>query len=158
MIISWVGLAGFWTTVLIYKSDRMTKLVKLFTFTFIGMLATHSFTLGIGAQRMLMTRPGQPLYDGLEWWILTMTGEIDWMATPLLMLAIPLLALRKPAGWWLATIASLAVLLIDAPTHIIRPATLDYFWGTLLAIGTLFFLLVPQFKERLLEKPAVNLT
>lgn len=157
MIISWVGLAGFWTTLLLYKSDRKTKLVNLLTYTFIGMLVTHSFTLGIGAQRMLMTRPNQPFFDGLEWWILTMTGEIDWIATAMLMLAIPLLALRKPAGWWLATIASLAVLLIDAPTQLIRPATLDYLWGTLLALGTLFLLIAPQCKKCLLEKPALPL-
>jgi hypothetical protein len=156
MIISWVGLAGFWATLWLYKSDRKTKLVNLLTFTCIGMLATHSFTLGIGAQRMLMTRPGQPLYQGLEWWILTMTGEIDWMATPMLMLAIPLLALRKPAGWWLATIAALSVLLIDAPTQLIRPATLDYLWGTLLALGTLCCLWFPRFKERLLAPPAAS--
>lgn len=148
MIISWIGLAGFWTTLLLYQSERMQKVGNFFALTFIGMLTTHSFTLGIGAQRMLLTRPGQPLFSGVEWSILTLTGYVVWLGTLMLIIAIPLLALRKPAGWWLAVIASFSILLIDAPTQIVRMATFDYLYGVLLALGTLFFLLFPAFRLR----------
>ena len=150
MIISWVGLVGFWGTLLLRKSDKMQKLVDMLVFTFIGMLATHSFVIGIGAARQLMTRPGKPLYEGLEWWILTMTGDIDWIGVVMLIVSIPLLAMRKKSGWWLALIGALSILAIDAPAQIIRTKTLDYLYGSLLAIGLIILLMIPPFKERLI--------
>ncbi|MCI0478799.1 MAG: hypothetical protein L0Y55_21355 [Anaerolineales bacterium] len=151
MTLMLVGLVGFWCMLLLRKTDRMQKLVDFLVLTFIGMLATHSFVLFTGALRMLMTRPGQPLFVGVEWWILTMVGGIDLLVVLMLVIAIPLLALRKEAGWWLALIASLSGLLIDAPTQVIRMATFDYLYGVLLAIGTLVFLLIPKFRQRLVE-------
>lgn len=157
MVMMWVGLVGFWGTLWLRQAERTQKLAEFLVYTFVGMLATHSFILNIGALRMLMTRPGQPLFNGVEWWILTMVGDIDLLACAMLIISLPLLALRKSAGWWLAVISSVAILLIDAPTQLIRTATLDYLWGTLLAIGTLFFLLFPLFRQRLVaESQIVN--
>jgi hypothetical protein len=152
MVISWVGLVGFWGFLLLRKSSRAQKAVDFLTLTFIGMLATHSFVLGIGAQRMLMTRPEKPLFAGLEWWILTVVGEVDWIATLLLFASIPLLAIRKYAGWLLALIAASSVLLIDTFTQLIRTRTLDYLYGSILAAAVLVFLLLPAFKKRLIEE------
>ena len=139
MVISWVGLVGFWATLILRKSARIQKVIDVAVFTFSGMLATHSFVIGIGAARQLMTRPGQPLYEGLEWWILTMTGDIDWICTIMLIVAIPLLAMGnkdvKKAGWWLALIAAFSILAIDAPAQLIRTKTWDYLYGSLLALG-----------------------
>ena len=84
-----------------------------------------------------------------------MVGDIDLLACAMLIISLPLLALRKSAGWWLAVISSVAILLIDAPTQLIRTATLDYLWGTLLAIGTLFFLLFPLFRQRLVAEAQI---
>jgi hypothetical protein len=153
MVISWVGLLGYWGVLLLPKSTWPEKGVKFLVFTFLGMVVTHSFTLGIGSQRMLATRPAQPLFNGVEWWILTIVGEVDWIATLMLMAAIPLLALKKRGGWWLAIIAAFSVLLIDAPTQLVRTKTLDYLYGSLLAAGMLLFLLLPSFKRRLLGEP-----
>jgi hypothetical protein len=154
MVISWVGLIGFWGFLLLRKSSGAQKAVDLLTFTFIGMLATHSFVLGIGAQRMLMTRPEKPLFAGLEWWILTVTGEVDWIATLLLFVSIPLLAMRKRAGWLVAFVAALSVFLIDTFTQIIRTKTLDYLYGSILAAAVLVFLLLPAFRKRLVKEKA----
>src|SRR5690606_8258013 len=115
---------------------------------FLGMTATHSFTLGIGSQRMLMVRPSKPLFEGLEFWILTIVGEVDWITTVMMIIAIPLIAMRKKSGWWLALISALATLAIDAPTQIIRTATFDYLYGSLLSLGILFFLYLPNILER----------
>jgi len=152
MVISWVGLVGFAATILLRAGKRSEKFIELGAMVFIGMLATHSFTLGIGSQRMLMVRPGKPLFEGLEYWILTWVGEVDWIATLMLIIAIPLLALRKPSGWWLALIATLAILAIDTPTQVIRTATFDYLYGALLALGALFFLFLPSILERYSKK------
>ena len=150
MVISWVGLLGFWGIIFLRHAARIEKWALFFSLTFIGMLSTHAFTIGIGAQRMLLTRPDRPLFAGLEMWILTWVGEVNWICFILLMISIPLLAMRKRSGWYLAFIAAIAILVIDAPTQIIRTKTLDYLYGSLLAIGVLFFISLPVFKQALI--------
>jgi len=152
MIISFVGLLGFWSVLLFHKHDSLLeKIVNLITYTIIGMLATHAFVIGVGAQRMLLTRPGQPLFEGnIEWWILTMSGEINWIAVLMLFGSIPLMAERNKNGWWLAFVAVLSITTINIPTQIIRTATPDYLIGALLATGLLALLLI--FKSRLVDE------
>lgn len=150
MVISWVGLLGFWGIIFLRHAERVEKWALFFSLTFLGMLSTHAFTLGIGAQRMLLTRPDIPLFAGLEMWILTWVGEVNWICFILLMISIPLLAMRKRSGWYLALIAAIAILVIDAPTQIIRTKTLDYLYGSLLAIAVLFFINLPVFKQALI--------
>jgi hypothetical protein len=151
MVISWVGLAGYWSLLLLQQGDRMQKLVDFLTFTFIGMLATHAFVIGIAAQRMLLTRPDQPLFAGMEWWVLTLSGEVNWIGVLLLLGSIPLLAMRRSSGWWLAFLAALAILVIDALTQIVRTKTLDYLYGSLLSAGLLLWLCLPAFRSRLVR-------
>lgn len=153
MVISWIGLIGYWGLLMLRKSTWRDKGVNFLAFTLVGMVATHSFVLGIGSQRMLLTRPGQPLYQGVEWWVLTVVGEVVWIATVMLLVSIPLLAARRPAGWWLAVIASLSVLLVDVPTQVIRTKTFDYLYGALLAAALLITLMVPAFRRRLMGPP-----
>ena len=114
------------------------------------MLTTHAFTIGIGAQRTMMTRPGYPFYKDLSWWMFNWVGEVNWVAVVLLFLSIPLLAVGQRKGWWLALIAAIAILAINIPTQFIRTKTLDYLYGALLAIGVLVFLCVPFLKKHLL--------
>ena len=116
------------------------------------MLSTHAFTIGIGAQRTMATRPGYPFYQDFTWWLFNWAGEVNWVAVILLFISIPLLAVGKKKGWWLAVIGTVAIITIDAPTQIFRTKTLDYLYGTLLSIGVLIFTLVPYFKKHLLEE------
>ncbi|MGD8455881.1 MAG: hypothetical protein PVF83_05815 [Anaerolineales bacterium] len=155
MPISWIGLAGFWSSIFLRKVEAREKWAQFLALTFIGMLSTHAFVIGIGAQRMLLTRPGKPLYEGLEWWILTMSGEINWICVVLLIASIPLLAAKRVRGWWLAVTASFAILAINVPTQIIRTSTLDYLYGSIIAIGVLVFTMLPTFKGRLIGKGGV---
>jgi hypothetical protein len=119
------------------------------------MLSTHAFTIGIGAQRTMATRPGYPMYKDFTWWLFNWVGEVNWVAVILLFMSIPLLAVGQRKGWWLAIIGTIAILMIDAPTQIFRTKTLDYLYGSLLALGVLIFTMVPFFKQHLLsEEPA----
>jgi hypothetical protein len=152
LIISFIGLSGYWAFILLRKAEKAVKLVRLGALTFMGMLATHAFTIGIGAQRTMATRPGYPFYQDFTWWLFNWAGEVNWVAVILLVAAIPLLSVGKKKGWWLAVIATVAILMIDAPTQYFRRKTLDYLYGTLLSLGTLIFLLVPYFKSRLLRE------
>ena len=156
MTISMIGLIGYFSFIFLRKATLVQKLVKWGALTFIGMLATHAFTIGIGAQRTMMTRPGAPFYQDLSWWMFNWVGEVNWVAVVLLFLSIPLLAVGKRKGWWLAVIACIAILSINIPTQFIRTKTLDYLYGTLLALGVLVFMFVPLLKKHLLvdETPA----
>ncbi len=156
MMISFVGLLGFWSVLLFHKHDSLLeKIVNLITYTFIGMMATHAFVIGVGAQRMLLTRPGQPGFAGLEWWILTLSGEVNWIAVLMLLGSIPLMAERKQNGWWLAIVAALTIITINIPTQIIRTKTPDYLIGALLATALLLLLLI--FKNRLINVDQTNI-
>jgi hypothetical protein len=152
VVISMIGLAGYWLFIFLRKANTIEKFVRFAALTFIGMLTTHAFTLGIGAQRTMATRPGYPFYQDLSWWIFNWAGEVNWVAVILLFLSIPLLSVGRRRGWWLAVIGAVAILAIDAPTQFIRTKTLDYLYGSLLAIGVLFFTVVPYFKARLLQE------
>lgn len=150
MVISWIGLAGYFSFIFLRKATLVQKWVRLGALTFVGMLATHAFTIGVGAQRTMMTRPGQPFYQDFSWWLFNWVGEVNWVGVILLVMSIPLLAVGKRKGWWLAVIAAIAILAIDVPTQFIRTKTLDYLYGSLIALGILVFTLVPFFKKNLL--------
>jgi len=150
MVISWIGLAGYWSFILLRKEEFMPKLIRLATLTLIGMSVTHAFTIGVGAQRTMWTRPGHPLYPDFTWWLFNWCGEVNWIAAVLLFTAIPLLAAGKRKGWWFAVVGAASVLMINVPTQIFRTKTLDYLWGSLLAGGILIFTLIPGLKAKLL--------
>jgi hypothetical protein len=149
-----IGLIGYWSFIFLRKGEKIQKWARFGVLTFIGMLTTHAFTIGVGAQRTMATRPGYPLYQDFTWWLFNWVGEVNWVAAILLFISIPLLAIGKRKGWWLATIGTITILMIDIPTQLFRTKTLDYLYGTILGIGVLVFLLVPYFKKNLLAGEA----
>jgi len=158
MIIAFIGLTGFWAFIFLRAAEKAVKWTRFGALTFIGMLATHAFTIGIGAQRTMATRPGYPMYPDFTWWLFRWAGEVNWVAVILLFLSIPLLAVGKRKGWWMAIIAAITILMINVPTQFIRTKTLDYLYGSLLAIGVLVLTMIPYFKKHLLvdDEPDIN--
>lgn len=156
IVISLVGLVFFWSLIWLRKADRLMKLGQFLALTLAGMLTTHAFVIGIGNLRMLMTRPTKPLYEGLEWWVLSWSAPVQWLSVILLFVAIYLLAARRAAGWRIMLVAAVSILAIDAPTQVIRTTmsdstSLDYLYGTLLSMALLFTLLFPKFKAALVD-------
>jgi len=154
LVIAFIGLTGYWAFIFLRKAETVVKWTKFGALTFIGMLTTHAFTIGIGAQRTMATRPGYPMYPDFTWWLFRWAGEVNWIAAILLFISIPLLAVGKRKGWWLAIIPAITILMINIPTQFFRMKTLDYLYGALLAIGVLFFTMVPYFKKKLLTDEA----
>ncbi len=152
LFISAIGLTGYWSFIFLRKAEMIQKWTRFGALTFIGMLSTHAFTIGIGAQRTMMTRPGHPMYQDFTWWLFNWVGEVNWVAVILLVMSIPLLAVGRRKGWWLAVIATSAILMIDVPTQFFRTKTLDYLYGALLALGVLVFTVVPYFKKHLISE------
>jgi hypothetical protein len=156
LTISAVGLTGYFSFIFLRKAELAVKFTRFGALTFLGMLATHAFTIGIGAQRTMWTRPGHPLYQDFTWWLFNWVGEANWVAVVLIFSAIPLLAIGKKKGWWLAVTGSIAILMINIPTQFIRTKTLDYLYGAILAAGVLIFMFVPYLKKHLLEDENVS--
>ncbi len=152
LFISAIGLTGYWSFIFLRKAETMQKWTLFGALTFIGMLCTHAFTIGIGAQRTMMTRPGHPMYQDFSWWLFNWAGEVNWVAVILLFISIPLLAVGKRKGWWLAVIGATAILAIDAFTQYFRMKTWDYLYGSLLALGVLLFTVLPYFKKHLIRE------
>jgi len=152
MIIGFVGLTGFWAFIFLRHGTKVQHWAQFGALTFVGMLATHAFVIGIGAQRTMATRPTYPMYPGLTWWVFRWAGEVNWVAVIFLFMSIPLLAMGKRKGWWFAVTASITILMINVPSQFIRTKTLDYLYGSLLAIGVLVFTLVPYFKDHLIQE------
>jgi len=152
MVISFIGLAGYWSFIFLRDVDMKVKWAQFAALTFIGMLITHAFTIGIGAQRTLATRPNWPMYPDFKWWLFLWAGEVNWVSSLVLFISIPLLAMKKKSGWWMAVIAAITILMINVPTQFIRTKTLDYLYGSILAVGVLIFTLLPYFKEGLLSE------
>jgi hypothetical protein len=157
LLISFVGLAFFWSIIFLRRVNKWLKWGQFLSLTLAGMLTTHAFTISIGNMRMLLTRPMKPLYDGLEWWVLSWSAPVQFLCVILFFITIYLLAARKFSGWWLGIIAASSVLVIDIPTQVIRTVltdstSLDYLMGAGLAAGFLFSLLFPKFKAVLIDQ------
>ena len=152
MIISVFGLTGYWSFIFLRKGSTIQKWARFGALTFLGMLITHAFTIGIGAQRTMATRPGKPMYPDMTWWWFRWAGEVNWVLVIPLFLAIIFLSTGTRKGWWLAVGSAIAILMIDVPTQFVRTSTWDYLNGALLAVGVLIFTLVPYFKVHILEE------
>jgi len=158
MIISIFGLIGYWSFIFLRKGKAIQKWARFGALTFLGMLITHAFTIGIGAQRTMATRPGKPMYPDMTWWWFRWAGEVNWVLVIPMFLAIIFLSTGQRKGWWLAVGSAIAILMIDVPTQFVRTSTWDYLNGSLLAIGVLIFTLVPFFKNEILDEEEVEAT
>lgn len=157
MIVSFVGLAFFWSLILLRNVDKWIKWGQFLALTFAGMLSTHAFITGVGNLRTLLTRPDKPFYDGLGWWVLAWSQPIQWIGVILLFIAIYQIAARKFSGWWLALLAVTSLVAIDVPMQIIRLTmtdftSWDYSYGLPMIIGLFFVLLFPKFKQALIAE------
>jgi len=154
VVVSMVGLAFFWSLILLRRADKWVKWGQFLALTFIGMLTTHAFIVGTGNLRMLLTRTEKPMYDGLGTWVLAWSAPIQWICVVLLFISIYMLAARKPSGWWLALTAVTSLTAIDIPMQLIRVAMTestawDYSYGLPMIIGLFLVLLFPKFKAAL---------
>ncbi len=145
------GVIGYWILLLLKKSEH--KGIDFLVFTLLGVASAGSFVLGFGAMRQLMARPGKPLFINEKMVSLSVGGPLNWISAILVFAAIPLLAQRKAAGWWIALIGALCAVVGSVPTYFITSSAY-YLIG--IACGTLLAatLLVPSVKHALIEEGA----
>ncbi len=152
MIITLVGLSAYWL-VLLLRTDRGKKGLDFLVFTLLGVVTTLSFVIAFGAMRQLMARPGKPLFANAKIVSLTVGGPVSGIGAGLIYAAIPLLAARKKAGWWLALIGGASIVLANLPTFAISQS-LYYLMGGVSGIILTAVLVVPAVRDYLVDPSA----
>lgn len=82
---------------------------------------------------------------------LLLGGFMLYVASALLIISIPLLAMKNKAGWYMATSAALATAIVSFQGFIVRHST-EWLQGGMLSTILLAILLIPAFKNLLIEK------
>ena len=151
VFIMMVGLVGYFTLLLSQPGDWKQKLVDFLVFLMLGVAAAENFANGHAAFRILYGHPKRPLFaEGIA---ITYFGWFAlWVAWILLTLAIYQLSMRKTSGWYLGMVGGLVTLVASGATHYVRHATNDYLYGALMGLSIVVMLLIPFFKERLVDE------
>jgi uncharacterized integral membrane protein len=148
MIVALVGLVAYFG-VLLLRMNRRKKGIDVLVFTLLGVVTTLGFVLGLGGLGQFMARPDWPLFVEAKTVSLSLSGPVSGISMVLAFAAIPLLAARKRAGWWLGVISGTSMFAANLPTLVISSSSY-YLMGAaagLLLAGTL---LVPAVKGQLL--------
>ena len=78
-------------------------------------------------------------------------AEVLYIASVLLIVSIPLMAMKNKTGWYIATATALATAVVSFQGFIVRNST-EWLQGGLLSTVLLAILLIPAFKQFLIEK------
>jgi hypothetical protein len=82
---------------------------------------------------------------------LLLGGFLLYIASVLLIVSIPLMAMKNKTGWYIATATTLATVVVSFQGFIVRHST-EWLQGGLLSSVLLAILLIPAFKQFLIEK------
>ncbi len=146
-----VGLIPYFALLLAEKVDLTQKIVDSLVFLMLGVTAAEDFANGHAAFRILFGHPARPLFaEGIA---ITYFGWLAlWVGMALCIAAIYLLGEKKISGWYAGMIGGLVTVVASAATHYVRHATNDYLYGALMGLSIVVFLLIPVFKQRLLNE------
>ena len=131
-----------------------------------------------GADGLITANPNPPLFttplahfitnlDHLDWQTFEMVSEkavyspqtlalllggfLLYIASVLLVVSIPLMAMKKKSGWYIATATALATAVVSFQGFVVRGST-EWLQGGMLSTFLLAILLIPAFKQFLIEK------
>jgi hypothetical protein len=151
VIIMTIGLIPYFALLLFEKGDWMQKVVDFLVFLMLGVASAESFANGHAAFRILYGHPKRPLFaEGIA---ITYVGWLGlWIGAALTIAAIYLLGNRKLSGWYAGMIGGLVTLVASGATHYVRHATNDYLYGALMGLSIVVMLVIPFFKQRLVEE------
>lgn len=82
---------------------------------------------------------------------LLLGGFMLYIASVLLIVSIPMMAMKNKTGWYIATATTLATVVVSFQGFIVRHST-EWLQGGLLSTVLLAILLIPAFKQFLIEK------
>jgi hypothetical protein len=147
MIVTLVGLMAYFS-VLLLGTDRGKKGIDVLVFTLLGVVTTLGFVLGLGGLGQFMARPDRPLFVEAKTASLSLSGPVSGISMALAFAAVPLLALREPAGWWLGVIGGASIFTANVPTFVVSHS-LYYLMGATAGLLLTVTLLVTAVKRHL---------
>jgi len=146
-----VGLVSYFAILLLDVGDWKQKVVDFLLFLMLGVTAAESFANGHAAFRVLYGHPKRPLFaPGISMTYFAWCGL--WVAFGLMVAAIYKLGARKESGWYLAMVSAAIALVVGGATYYVRHTTFDYLYNSLMGLAIVVMLLIPLFKERLLNR------
>ena len=145
-----VGLIPYFAILLAEKVDLTQKMVDFLVFLMLGVTAAENFANGHAAYRILFGHPARPLFaEGIA---ITYFGWLAlWVGMGLCIAAIYLLGEKKMSGWYAGMIGGIVTLVGSGATHYVRHATNDYLYGALMGLSIVVMLVIPLFKQRLID-------
>ena len=145
-----IGLIPYFAILLFDKANLSQKTVDFLVFLMLGVTAAENFANGHAAFRILFGHPKRPLFaEGIA---ITYFGWLAlWVGMALCIAAIYLLGEKKMSGWYAGLIGGLITLIASGATHYVRHTTNDYLYGALMGLSVVVMLLIPFFKQRLVE-------
>ena len=148
-----IGLIPYFAILLAEKVDVTQKIVEFLVFLMLGVTAAENFANGHAAFRILFGHPARPLFaEGIA---ITFFGWLSlWVGMGLCITAIYLLGEKKISGWYAGLIGGLVTLVGSGATHYVRHATNDYLYGALMGLSIVVMLVIPIFKQRLVDTAA----
>ena len=148
-----IGLIPYFAILLAEKVDVTQKIVDFLVFLMLGVTAAENFANGHAAFRILFGHPARPLFaEGIA---ITFFGWLSlWVGMGLCIAAIYLLGEKKISGWYAGLIGGLVTLVGSGATHYVRHATNDYLYGALMGLSIVVMLVIPIFKQRLVDTAA----
>ncbi len=144
MITALVGLLAY-VGILLLRTDRGKKGIDLLVFILVGVVTMLGFVLALGGLGQFMARPGRPLFTEAKIVALSLSGPVSGIGMALIFAAIPLLAVRKPVGWWLGVIGGASLFAANLPTFVISRSGY-YLLGSAAGLLLTVTLLVPDVK------------
>jgi hypothetical protein len=150
VLIMTIGLIPYFAILLADRGDLKQKAVNFLVFLMLGVTAAENFANGHAAFRILYGHPTRPIFaEGIA---ITYFGWVGlWVAFGLLVAAIYKLGSRQLSGWYLTLIAGAITVIVSGAIHYVRHATLDYLYGAAMGLSLVVMMLIPLFKERLLN-------
>jgi len=150
VLIMFIGLISYFAVLLVDRGDLKQKVVDFLVFLMLGVTAAESFANGHAAFRILFGHPKRPIFaEGIAITYFAWLGL--WVGFAMLVVAIYKLGSRKISGWYLTLTAGAIIMVVSGATHYVRHATLDYLYGAAMGLSLVVMMLIPLFKERLLN-------
>lgn len=161
-----LSLIAFWVMLFLKENDKKTKNALFWVLTLLGMLGAQGFMLFPHALRVILKDPALSLLDPAVS-VLLRTGPVMFLVFIFAALAIWKLAQREKAGWYLAMLTGLMMIVGSFPAHYQRPLvaslvpadtlapsvfTSTYWMAGVQGIILVVLLLIPYFKRQLLDE------
>lgn len=157
-----LGLVGYYIVLLTEKADWRMKISQIVVFTSLGIVGGYIYVNAQHGVRYFNGRPSAPFVEGAESNPeLFLGGYLLYISSILFPIAIGLLGMRSKRGWQVGVVAAIVTFSVQFIAYIDRSvagtaSAKEWLEGALLSLVLLGILLVPYFKNRLVDEPKID--